>query len=196
MIESFGARVMDLLKAHPWQMAMIAVALAVVLCLVSKGTIPYPGDGWMSLIWVTMLLTFGLALAPVGSSLQAHVHRSLQKREWRQHQQEAEQEFRDYIEHLTDNERQILGYLLAKNQKTFDVADDGGYAASLIARGFVVHLGVRGQILNAHRVPVGVREDVWRVIKEQPDKFPYTPHYSSGPGRKVETHPWRVPWGA
>jgi hypothetical protein len=38
----------------------------------------------------------------------------------------------EYIPHMTKVERKIVGYLLAKNQKTITAAIDGGHAATLI----------------------------------------------------------------
>jgi len=43
------------------------------------------------------------------------------------------------LEYVIPNERGILGYLLAKNQKMFEVLPDGEEAATLIAKGFVVY---------------------------------------------------------
>jgi hypothetical protein len=192
-----GSKLFDLLKAHPWQMAMVAAALALFLYLVSAGTVPDPGDGWKALIWLVMLIAAGLALAPVGSTAQAAINRTAVKWRRRREAREAEQEFRNSIQHLTDKERQILGYLRKKNQRMFEADADGGFASTLLARGIVrMQAGPGGQVIYADRVPIIVPDHVWRVMQELPDEFPYRPEYNSGPGKRVEAHPWRIPWMA
>src|ERR1035438_7219151 len=47
----------------------------------------------------------------------------------------SKREVERYIPHMTTKEREIIAYLLAKNQKTFLAAIDGGHAATLLSRG-------------------------------------------------------------
>ncbi len=91
---------------------------------------------------------------------------------------------------MSDKERQIIGYLLKYRRKTFDSADDGGYAAPLIARGIVVVAGVGGQRIDLERVPMAVPDHVWEVLEKHADEFPHRPDMNG----KTEMQPWRVPW--
>ncbi|GFE72634.1 hypothetical protein NTCA1_02830 [Novosphingobium sp. TCA1] len=93
-----------------------------------------------------------------------------------------------YIPHMSEDDRVIIGYLLERNQKTFDCAVDGGYAVSLISRGIIVSAARRGQLLDMERVPMKIPDDVWEVLSENRDAFP----------AKFEgtMHPWRVHWMA
>lgn len=188
------AKSIDLLKASGWQMAMIAAACGLLLYLSAAGIIPAMEPGWALLVWAGMLIAGGLAVAALLSSFQ-RAFGALWDR-WQRHRslQKAEQAFRNYIPHLTDKERQILGYLREKNHKTFVADHDGGYAGTLLARGIVVYVGVRGQTFDMDKTPMAVPDHVWRVMQEQPESFPYKPEYSTGGRDRVETYPWRIPW--
>jgi hypothetical protein len=195
MEEAFG-RFLDLLKASGWQVGAIALAAALFLYLGGTGVIPGV-EPWMKLVaWTIMLFSGALALAAIGTASHKGARASLVV--WHRHRarQKAEQAFRDYIPYLTEKERQILGYLREKKQKTFVADHDGGYAGTLLARGYVTYIGVRGQSFDIDKTPMGVAEHVWKVMEERPADFPYQPEYSDGPGRRVETHPWRIHWMA
>lgn len=77
----------------------------------------------------------------------------------------------NYIPHMTDKEREIIAYLLNKNQKTFTCAVDGGYANTLMSRGIVVP------------------DEVWDILVKHKNQFPYKP-------TDDKPHPWRIPWMA
>ncbi|MDX2074361.1 MAG: hypothetical protein SFX19_08380 [Alphaproteobacteria bacterium] len=89
---------------------------------------------------------------------------------------------------MTEEERKIIAYLLAKNQKTFTAAADGGYAATLLSRGIVIVLAQHGQQLNMEDVPMTIPDPLWDVLVQHKDKFPYNPDDES------EAYPWRVSW--
>jgi hypothetical protein len=93
-----------------------------------------------------------------------------------------------------DRSRQILGYLREKKTKSFTADHDGGYAGTLLARGFIRYIGVRGQTFDMDKCPMAVSEHVWKVMEEQPVAFPYEPEYRSTYGKRYEMEPWRIPW--
>jgi hypothetical protein len=49
------------------------------------------------------------------------------------------------LPYMIPKEREIIGYLLAKNQKVFEADFDGGHASTLISRRIIVRNVVRGQ---------------------------------------------------
>jgi hypothetical protein len=92
------------------------------------------------------------------------------------------------LEFLTSDERSILGYLLGKNQKMFEVLPDGEEAASLSAKGFVVY--PKRRPLGLHRdVCVAVPDHVWEVLVEHQAQFPCQ-------APSPERQPWRTHWMA
>ncbi len=98
---------------------------------------------------------------------------------------------RDYIPHMTQRERLIIGYLLAKNQKMLTAASDGGHAATLISRG-IICLALRpGQRADMFDVPMMVPDDVWDVLIAHKQQFPYS--FTPKNRGDVEVHPWRKP---
>lgn len=98
---------------------------------------------------------------------------------------------RNYIPNMTDQEREIIGYLLAKNQKTFIAAHDGGNAMPLISQKIVITALQEGQGYNFENVPMVIPDYVWKVLQEHKDQFPY-----KLPRDGREVHPWRIHWMA
>ena len=94
---------------------------------------------------------------------------------------------RRYIEFMSPDEKKVLAYLLAKNQKTFTAATDGGYAATLLGRGIVRIAAQPGQHIDPENVPMTVPDHMWDVLRENREAFPFKPDRDGG-------HPWRVPW--
>jgi hypothetical protein len=136
------AKAVDLLKSSGWQTAMIAAACGLLLYLNSVEVIPAMEPWMVILTWAAMLVSVGLALAALASVLQ-HVMGGVWEQWLRKRSMyKIEQAFRDYIPHLTDKERQILGYLRHKKMKTFTADNDGGYAGTLLARRFIRYIGV------------------------------------------------------
>jgi len=101
----------------------------------------------------------------------------------------ARRDLAGYIPHMTPKEREILAYLLARNQKTFTAESDGGHAATLLSRGIVTLLVRPGQHVDAERVPMGIPDSLWEVLVRHRDDFPCT----VAKGEAVR-HPWRVHW--
>ena len=89
--------------------------------------------------------------------------------------QRSKRGFRGYIRHMTPKEREIIAYLLAKNQKTFTAASDGGHARTLLSRGIVIILARDGQLLDPENVPMTIPDHLWDVLQKHKDEFPYKP---------------------
>jgi hypothetical protein len=80
---------------------------------------------------------------------------------------------------------------LAKNQKMFTCASDGGYATTLISQGMLVRAVRSGQVFAMDDMPVAVPDHIWAVLLAHKEQFPYKPERGE---HGVEVHPWRVPW--
>jgi hypothetical protein len=88
---------------------------------------------------------------------------------------------------MTPDERAIIGYLLAENQKTFTCDHDGGNAATLISRGIVVLLVRPGQVVDPLNVPMTIPDPLWNILQAHKEQFPHRRNAEEG-------HPWRVNW--
>jgi hypothetical protein len=179
-------RWLEILKASGWQTAAIAIACGLFLLSAHLGWLP-PLDPWMILLAVAGLLLCGcLAVASFFSAL----FKFFPIHKWFAHWiniRRQKRAARNYIPHMTSEERQIIAYLLAKNQKMFTCAHDGGYATTLISRGILVRALQGGQVFASEDMPVAVPDHIWDVLLAHKDQFLYKPE-------KGETHPWRVPW--
>lgn len=91
--------------------------------------------------------------------------------------------------YLTPREREIIGYLLANNQRMFDYTHDGGQASTLISKGFVVCALLPGQSTAAYGVPFRIPEHVWAVLVKHKGEFPNT-------WKEGEPFPWSISWMA
>ena len=100
------------------------------------------------------------------------------------------QDFIADIPYMTDKEKIILGYLRHHKQKRFTAAQDGGHARTLLSKGYVRYIGVKGQAIDLMDVPFEVARHVWEVIEARPNDFPHRPKYSDG-RLKAEIQPWR-----
>jgi hypothetical protein len=92
---------------------------------------------------------------------------------------------------LTPKERSIISFLLANNQKMFEVLPDGEEAITLIAKGFVVH-PVRHPMAFHRDIAVEIPDHVWDVLTKHKDRFPYEPPKHGEP----DIVPWRTNWMA
>jgi hypothetical protein len=138
------------------------------------------------------------ALAQVARELDEVVGRSLARMDLPIRQQKfdkpaqpidqtEERQIEEELEELTDQDREILAYLLHHNQRMFECAMDGGNARMLISRGIVRTALRPGQGFDSENVPMEVPRTVWSVLKKHRSKFPYE-------GSDEDGHPWRVHW--
>jgi hypothetical protein len=93
-----------------------------------------------------------------------------------------------YIPFMTPTEREIIGYLLAKGQKTFLAQPDGGYACTLLARKIVIRETGAGQAETREKVLMRIPDGLWRVLARHRSAFSYEPR--SG---EFESEPWHKP---
>jgi hypothetical protein len=102
----------------------------------------------------------------------------------------AQREVAECIPYLTEPEREIIGHLLAHNQKMFTNTPDCGRANTLLARGIVVIAARPGQVCSHFEVPFAIPDHIWTVLKQHQKDLPYSP-----PRRgEAEVHPWRRHW--
>ncbi|URK88435.1 superinfection exclusion B family protein [Rhizobium sp. RCAM05350] len=191
-MEALFGRAIEFLKASPWQTGAIAFACGLLLFLSSIEITPNLNSPLKLTIWAVLLFSASLTLAALAESLKDLAVQALTKRRVRQQIKLSQEAFRQYVPFLSDKERQIFGYLLEKRVKTFTGDHDGGYAGTLIARGFIRYAGVRGQTFDQDKCPLMVPDYVWEVLEEMRADFPYRPENVRG----GEMHPWRISWMA
>ena len=182
-------RWLEILKASGWQTTAIAAACGVFLLIAAWGWLPpLPAIVTLAVVFTFLVCTF-LALASMGSALFQFIPLKV----WILHyvyRRREERAIREYIPHMTEEEREIVAYLLAKNQKSFTGAMDGGRAATLISRRIIVRALQPQQVFLADDVPFMIPDHVWTVLHHHRERFPYTPKDD------VEAHPWREHWMA
>jgi hypothetical protein len=180
---------LEILKAGGGQFAALACATGVFLVLQHLG--------WFGILpdWVFPTVTFAFlsfAFLALAALIKA-IDQSSGVREWLLYlveKRRAQKQVRDYIPCMTTKEREIIGYLLSKNQKMFTADEDGGYAATLMSRRIIVIAALRGQMIRGSRVPMAIPDHVWEVLAKHRDQFPYKPP----PRGQVEPEPWRINW--
>ncbi len=96
------------------------------------------------------------------------------------------------IPSMTEEEKGIIGYLLAKDQRVFTNSPDGGHATTLISKRIVVPAVVPGQTFSYYEMPFKIPDDVWEVLIAHKAEFPYMPPDDG----ESERHPWRRHWAA
>ncbi|MCL4501296.1 MAG: superinfection exclusion B family protein [Deltaproteobacteria bacterium] len=182
---TFDSKWLEILKASAWQTTAIAIACGIFLLFAHWGWLP-PLAPWIILIAAFGLMLCGsLAIAAFLSSspvrkLIVHWFTILRQKH----------AVRKYILHMTNKEREIIAYLIEKNQKTFMYTIDGGYATTLISRGIVI-CGLRlGQAGSAHHIPFIIPDHIWSVLMKHRREFPYSPPLS----KEDEVYPWAISW--
>jgi hypothetical protein len=176
---------LEILKASGWQTTAIAATCGLFLLFAHWGWLP-PLAPWMihfasfgSLLCGFLAFMAILSSAPVQNWIMHWITIHKKKRA-----------VRDYIPHMTEQERKIISYLLAKNQKTFTYTIDGGYAVTLISRGIVVCSLKPDQAGSSHHIPFDIPDHIWSVFLEHKNEFPYKPP----PPGETEMHPWSIHW--
>ena len=132
-------------------------------------------EPWMTTAAVAAMLAFGaLWLASVGKGIVETVPIHHWVQDWFTIRR-VKREVVDYIPFMTPKEKQIIAYLLHKNQKSFDCAADFGHAASLAGRKIVTFNAFRGQQARESSVPAKIPDYVWRCWWRTATSFPTRP---------------------
>lgn len=76
---------------------------------------------------------------------------------------------------ITEQEKRIVAYLLAKNQTVITAGQDGGNAVTLISRGLLIRALRPGQVVGLTDVPFLVPDHIWDELASKRDSFPCTP---------------------
>ncbi|MFA6206715.1 MAG: hypothetical protein WC689_10935 [Methylocystis sp.] len=166
----------------------LALACGVYWYLAEKDIIPF-AESWEIRAAAAGALLFGFLW---GAGTVGAFFDFFQPRVWIIHWVQERRErahVRDYISHMTEKEREIIGYLLAKNQKVFTAAMDGGHAMPLLSQRIVIKALQPGQNFDSENTPMVIPDHIWGVLQAHKDFFPY-----KSPVDEVETHPWRVHW--
>lgn len=186
-------RLVELLKASGWQSGMIAFACCAYLFLEQREFIPTPPSEWVvTCVWMLLLLTTGLAIAPFCAWLQRHFEAIAKKRELANKRLAAQSKFVSDIQFMSHRERIIFGYLLKRGTNTFYAEQSGGHAANLIGKGYVQLNAVPGQSFEMWNMPLKVPDHIWEMVLAHRDEFPYEPVYLDKYDRE-EIEPWRRP---
>ena len=175
------------LKASGPKTAAVAFASGAFLLLAYWGSIP-PLDPWaIQIASAVLLLSASLALASVVTALDDFLRPRVWLLYWFNNRKDQKM-VRDYIPFMTEDERAIIAYLIAHNQKTFETEIDGGRAASLLSHGIVrIPANPGGQQFDQRYVPMRIPDHIWSVLVEHKAAFTYTPSEDGG-------HPWRRHW--
>jgi hypothetical protein len=183
------AKWLELLKASGSKTAAGAAAFGLFLLSNALRWVP-PFDPWMvQAAALGFLLCVCLAIGSAATVANEFFRPRERLARWLQRKSE-QRAVREYIPHMTEKEREIIAYLLAKNQKMFQTTIDGGYAATLLARGIVRTAGQ--QYVDQRRVPFAIPDHLWDVLVEHQADFPYTPPAQG----EAESHPWAIHWMA
>ena len=180
-------RWLEILKATGWQNFGLSLAFATFIYLVKTKSISVTDSTlWVAIPAIISLVCGGLALAAFGNAITKftnnRISRYFSRRKYRKMVEKC-------IPHMTEKDREIIGYLLHHNHKTFQTTSDGGYAAPLIGKRIIRVAAVQGQVLDGNWFPFEVVDDAWDVLLKFRENFPYQP-----PRSEIETHPWAIPW--
>ena len=182
---------LEILKASGWKTIAIAAASALLIYGNAKRLLPASLEPWMVQAAEVALLVCGcLSLASICSAVakefkgpRARLARLCAIRQ-------AKNQVAKRIPEMTAKEREIIGYLLAKNQRMFTNTADGGHANTLISKGVVVCALLPGQTCTDFEVPFEVPLHVWDVLMKHNAEFSYVPSKAG----ESEPYPWRVHW--
>ena len=159
---------LNVLKASAWQYVCLALACAALLFGNRQGWLPVDLDPtYQQLVLLAGFACAALWIASIGSALTTGMRAPWNALRRRRALQVHAKEFRDYIPHMTRESRAVIAQLLHENHKDFTGAVDGGYAATLIGRGFVVLSSRPGQLLDYEDVPFKIPDHIWNVALEQ-----------------------------
>ena len=181
---------LEFLKASGWQTAAVAFAGVALLYLNSKKRLFIALDSWVvEAVEVGVLVCGFLAVFSLGPRVAKKwdawwiwvAHRWAIRRE--------KQRVAKEILLMSGKEREVIGYLLANNQKMFDHTIDGGAANTLISKRIVVCAMLPGQSALAYGFTFEIPDHVWDVLVKHKAEFPNT--------RKAgEPFPYAISWMA
>jgi hypothetical protein len=183
---------LEILKASGWQTTALAAAFGAILLVMRLGWIVTPDLWFTAFCALAFLICLFLALASIGHAITDFLQPRVWLAKWAKEKQQRKV-VREYIPYMTKQEKGIVAYMLAKNQKMITAEQDGGYAATLISRGILVRAMRPGQVADMMNVPFIMPDHVWDELELKRDSFPYRPAKRQD---GVEPHPWRVPWMA
>lgn len=187
-------KIIDLLKTGGWQSFFVGLALLVFLLLQSWGVIDTTSVPYIvPIVWLLAFFFLGIATASLGDQIKLHFQNKRKARDRRRYELDQRKAFIDDIPHLTEREKQIFAYLIAKNQKWFDADSTGEYASGLVAKGYIVSIARPGSYYTINGFPFEVPNFVWEEIQVRKELFPYLAvNRSRGGGEKA---PWiDSPW--
>lgn len=181
------AKWLDVLKASSWQLAGLSFAMCAFWFLMRQGIIP-PWDnpiviyGLPLAILVTgSLALFGLIEFVVGEARK--IFRSMASRRATKLRLEKEQQdLREYLPFLSDEERVVLGWLVEFQRKSFTAPIDGGNVVTLIHRRIVRSGLSGGQMFDPLDAPFYIPDHLWPILEEE---------FSDWSGSNPDEQPWR-----
>ena len=180
------AKWLEILKASGWKTAAIAAAAGLLVYLNTTKRLPVDVDHWVIQAAIVVLLLCGcLTVASIASYVLPKA-RGFVMRVWVRRQEN--QEVVALIPEFSETERNIIGYLLSNNQRTFTNTPDCGHAVTLVSKGIVVLLAQPGQHMTHYEVPFEIPAPVWKVLRAHAGAFPKVPEQRGQP------HPWRRHW--
>lgn len=168
----------------------LCVSCAAVIYLGSQGIIPGVTGLLLTTLWILAAFFAAVAAAGLLSVLQKLCEHVFSFVSTKRKRRAMRKQFIEEIPLLTERERQIFGYLLHRNQNTFTAEQDAGHASTLVARSYIYSIGVPGQTVRQSRIPFRVQPDVWQVLQERAEEFPYRPETHRG----SEIAPWVIPF--
>jgi len=181
---------LEILKASGWQTTALTIACIIIIVLIKNGTIPTTDSPlWVAIPSIAALIFGSLSLAAMGNAAVNAIQPIKLIKYWLLKRKKAK-EVNDFIPYMTDKDREIIGYLLYHNQKTFQGDSDGGYAAPLITKGIIRVACKQGQVIDPSWTPFEIPDYAWNVLENSKELFPYKPP-SKG---KTEVHPWAISW--
>jgi hypothetical protein len=182
-------RWLEILKASGWQTAAFTGAAAFLLYGNSHNW--FELEPWIIEAAIVVLIVAAcLTVASIGSAAvkASKGSRTRLAQLWTIRQ--IKHQVAKGIPQMTDKDREIIAYLLAKNQSMFTSTPDGGHANTLISKGIIVCALLPGQAYTEIDVPFRVPDYIWDVLLKHKAEFPYTPPKAG----ETKPYPWRVSW--
>jgi hypothetical protein len=179
---------LEILKASGWQTAGLAAAAAALLYLNAAKKLSVPLDSWKLQAAEVSVVVFGsLSLFSIGPHFVKVLKRLWSWFEHRWAIRRARLQVEQQIPFMSPKEREIIGYLLAINEKMFDYTIDGGAANTLISKRIVVCALLPGQYTTAYGATFKVPDLVWDVLVKHKAEFPNT-------WKTEEPPPYAIHW--